>query len=91
MREGVRRLWKLVYIYIYKPDEATNPNLYFQQLNKTKNKSEYLAIMDGPFQTFFPYVKSKQNFVKKYINRVVYHVYVVLARKDIDDLFYILS
>ena len=33
----------------------------------------------------------------KYINRVVYHVYVVLAGrdkdkgKDIDDLFYILS
>ena len=37
------------------------------------------------------------NFVKEYINRVVYHVYVILARRDkdkgknIDDLFYILS
>ena len=37
------------------------------------------------------------NFVKEYINRVVYPVYVILVGKDkdkgkeIDDLFYILS
>ena len=39
-----------IYIYILKkkkPNEATNPDLYFQQLNKTKSKSEYLAIMKG--------------------------------------------
>ena len=49
-----------IYIYIYKikkikikPDEATNPDLYFQQINKTKSKSEYLAIMKGPLQNFF--------------------------------------
>ena len=56
--------------------------------------------MEGPFQkkkNIFPHVKPKQNFVKKYINRVVYHIYVIFTvkdkdkRKDIDDLFYILS
>ena len=54
--------------------------------------------MEDPLQIFFfPHVKSKYNFIKKYINRVIYHVYIVLAgkykdkRKDIDDLFYILS
>ena len=42
-------------------------------------------------------MKPKYNFVKEYINRVVYPVYVILAEKDkdkgkdIDDLFYILS
>ena len=43
----------LIYIYKKKTDEATNPDLYFYQLNKTKSKSEYLAIMKGPLQTFF--------------------------------------
>ena len=55
--------------------------------------------MEGPLQTFFfsLHVKPKYNFVKKYINKVVYPVYVILAGKDknngkdIDDLFYILS
>ena len=42
-----------IYIYIYKTDEATNPDLYFWQLNKIKSKSEYLAIIKGPLQTFF--------------------------------------
>ena len=40
-----------IYIYILKkkkkPNEATNPNLYFQQLNKTNSKSKYLTIMKG--------------------------------------------
>ena len=37
------------------------------------------------------------NFVREYINKVVYSVYIILAKKDkdngkdIDDLFYILS
>ena len=69
-------------------------------LNNTHNgKSEYLAIVEGPLQTFFfsLHVKPKYNFVKKYINKVVYPVYVILAGKDkdkgkdIDNLFYILS
>ena len=54
--------------------------------------------MEGLFHTFFfPHVKPIQNFVKEYINRVVYLVYVILVGKDkdkgkdIDDLFYILS
>ena len=48
------------------------------------------------FFFFLPQVKPKWNFVKEYINRVVYLVYVILRekikekRKDIDDLFYIL-
>ena len=55
--------------------------------------------MEGPFKLFFffPHMKPKQNFVKEYINRVVYPVYVVLVgkdkekKKDIDNLFYISS
>ena len=60
------------------------------------SKSEYLAIIDGPLQTFF-FSKRETNFVREYINRVVYSVYIILAEKDknngkdIDDLFYILS
>ena len=66
--------------------------------NTHNSKSEYLAIIEDPLQTFFfPHVKPKQNFVKEYINRVVYPIYVILVEKDkdkgkdIDDLFYILS
>ena len=54
--------------------------------------------MAGPLQTsFFSHVKPKWSFVKEYINKVVYPIYVILAGKDkdngkdIDDLFYILS
>ena len=50
-------------------------------------------------------MKPKQNFAHEYIDRIIYLVYVVLVgkdnvvqagrdkdkRKDIDDLFYILS
>ena len=62
--------------------------------------------MEGPLQKKKnSHVKPKQNFVNEYINKVIYHVHVVLAGrdnvvqagrdkdkgKDIDDLFYILS
>ena len=54
---------------------------------------------------FFSHMKPKQDFAHEYIDRVIYLVYVVLVgkdnvvqagrdkdkRKDIDDLFYILS
>ena len=60
------------------------------------SKSEYFAIIEDPLQKK-KFSTRETNFVRKYINRVVYSVYIILAEKDkdngkdIDDLFYILS
>ena len=66
-------------------------------LNNTHNgKSEYLAIMKDPLQSEYLAINSL-TYIKEYINKVVYPIYIVLVGKykykgkDIDNLFYILS